>query len=196
MYTDIKLRKKWNLQSSILESPWNGLIASIRLVTSYQGGNDITRLSCFAWPGSTILTVRAAKRICVRAATPCSKFHQQFIRNFFVWKCFTQLFSSYILALNFFGAKILVPKVRIKYWWIWHLVQIDSRLEMEAHRKLHLHSPHDQLALQQFSLKRKQHDGQFNIGSNVHIKAYVTHNFFTRTLKINWDIKKILSHRF
>ncbi len=36
--------------------------------------------------------------------------------NFFVLKCFAQLFFSYILALLFFGAKILTQKVHVKCW--------------------------------------------------------------------------------
>jgi len=35
-----------------------------------------------------------------------SQFHQHFTRKFLVQKCFKQLFSCFILALKFFGAKV------------------------------------------------------------------------------------------
>ncbi len=40
-----------------------------------------------------------------------------FTLNFFVQKCFAQLFSNYSFALNFFGEKISVQKLIVKYWW-------------------------------------------------------------------------------
>jgi len=47
-------------------------------------------------------------------ATRC-KFHQHFTCCFFVLKSFVQLFSSYSLALNFFGKRILAQKLLIKF---------------------------------------------------------------------------------
>ncbi len=41
---------------------------------------------------------------------------------YFVQKGFKQLFSSYILALQFFTTKILAKKICIKCWWNWHLL--------------------------------------------------------------------------
>jgi len=35
----------------------------------------------------------------------CSHFYQHFTREFFVRKCLAKHFSSYVLALKFFGAK-------------------------------------------------------------------------------------------
>ncbi len=52
----------------------------------------------------------------------CSQFHQSFTHKFFVQMCVAQLFSSYILASNFFGTKILAQKSHIKWWWNWHLI--------------------------------------------------------------------------
>jgi len=40
--------------------------------------------------------------------------------KFFVQKWFKQLFSSYILALQFFVAIILAQKSRVICWWNWH----------------------------------------------------------------------------
>ncbi len=51
----------------------------------------------------------------------CGQFHQHCTREFYVRKCFMQLFSSYILALQLFGKKILAKKASVKYWWNWHL---------------------------------------------------------------------------
>jgi len=45
------------------------------------------------------------------------QFHQHCMQEFFVWKCFALLFSSYVLALKFFGAKILAQKASVKCWW-------------------------------------------------------------------------------
>jgi len=60
-------------------------------------------------------------RLKVSIVYPCSQFHQHFMRAFFVWKCFTQLFSSYVFALQFSGAKISPKKAQVKCWWNWHL---------------------------------------------------------------------------
>jgi len=54
------------------------------------------------------------------------KFLQHFTRNFFTWKCFSKLFFSYSLALQFFGAKILAQKLLVKCWWNWLLGLISS----------------------------------------------------------------------
>jgi len=48
-------------------------------------------------------------------ATRC-QFHQHFTGTFYY---FAQLFSSYCLALNFFGSSILAQKLRVKCWWNW-----------------------------------------------------------------------------
>jgi hypothetical protein len=45
------------------------------------------------------------------------QFQQHFTRTFFVQKCFAQLFSTYILALYFFGKRILAQKMHVKCWW-------------------------------------------------------------------------------
>jgi len=50
----------------------------------------------------------------IREKRSCSQFHQHFAINFFVQKCFAKLFSSYILALNFFWRKNLCTKVVLK----------------------------------------------------------------------------------
>jgi hypothetical protein len=42
------------------------------------------------------------------------QFHQHSMRDFLLQKCFALLFSSYSLALNFFGQRILVQKLLIK----------------------------------------------------------------------------------
>ncbi len=44
---------------------------------------------------------------------------QHISSNFFVQKCFGQLFSSYSLALYFFGKRILAQKLLLKSWWNW-----------------------------------------------------------------------------
>jgi len=41
------------------------------------------------------------------------QFHQHFMRAFFVWKCFAQLFSRYVLAKRHFCMK----NARVKCWW-------------------------------------------------------------------------------
>jgi len=41
------------------------------------------------------------------------------MRAFFVQKCFAQLFSSYSLALYFFGKRKSAKKLLIKCWWNW-----------------------------------------------------------------------------
>ncbi len=52
------------------------------------------------------------------------QFHQHFTRALFVWKCFTQLFSYYVLALQLrksFVKHFRTKNLRIKCWWNWHL---------------------------------------------------------------------------
>ncbi len=53
-------------------------------------------------------------------------FHQLFTCEFFIQKCFMQLFSSYILALWLFVEKISAQKAQVKWWWHWHLVYIAN----------------------------------------------------------------------
>jgi len=60
----------------------------------------------------------------------CSQFHQHCTCTFFVRKCFKQLFSSYILALQFFCAKILAQNACVKCWWNWHV--IDKKLLLKV----------------------------------------------------------------
>jgi len=48
-----------------------------------------------------------------------SQFHQLFMNNFFVQKCFTKLFSPSSLGLKFFGKMILAQKLLVKCWWNW-----------------------------------------------------------------------------
>ncbi len=47
------------------------------------------------------------------------KFHHCFTHSFFDWKSFAQLISSCVLALYFFGAKVLSLKLLVKCWWNW-----------------------------------------------------------------------------
>ncbi len=46
------------------------------------------------------------------------QFHQHFLRVFFVWTSFWQLFTSYV----WFGVRILYKKMREKRWWNWQRV--------------------------------------------------------------------------
>ncbi len=48
-----------------------------------------------------------------------SQFHQHFTHVFFVRKCFEQLFSSYILALEFLEPKFWTKTACVKRWWNW-----------------------------------------------------------------------------
>ena len=54
------------------------------------------------------------------------QFHQHFMRNFFVRKCFAQLFCSHSLAFKKFGAKILAQNLQVKCWWNLLKVSISS----------------------------------------------------------------------
>jgi len=47
------------------------------------------------------------------------RFHQHFKQGFLCESAFVQLFSSYILTLLFFVAKISAQKLHVKYWWNW-----------------------------------------------------------------------------
>jgi len=51
------------------------------------------------------------------------RFCQHFKRNFFIQKCFAQLFSNYSLALNFSGKRILGQKLHVNVY------EIDFRSE-------------------------------------------------------------------
>jgi len=62
----------------------------------------------------------------------CSQFHQHCTRAFFVRKAIKQLLSSYILALQFFGARILAKKVWVKSWRNWHLNYDFSRANFKT----------------------------------------------------------------
>ncbi len=44
-----------------------------------------------------------------------SQFHQHFTFAFFVRKCFEQLFSGYILALEFLASKFRTKNARVKH---------------------------------------------------------------------------------
>ena len=47
------------------------------------------------------------------------QFHQHFTSSFFVRKALEQLFCTYIVGLNFFGARKLAQKLLVKCWWNW-----------------------------------------------------------------------------
>ncbi len=51
-------------------------------------------------------------------STRC-QFHQHFPCNFFVWKCFAQLFPNYSSALWLFSKRISAQKLLVKCWWNW-----------------------------------------------------------------------------
>ncbi len=63
---------------------------------------------------------------------PYCQFHQHFICVFFVRKCFSQLFSSYVLALakGFWQKKHNRTKnTHIKCWWNWLLHTNTSKVK-------------------------------------------------------------------
>ncbi len=72
---------------------------------------------------ATIIQLGVTSNFCaqchsVRSSVFSSHFHKHFTQRNFIPKCFAQFFSSYLLALSFFGAKILAqkgaPKMLIK----------------------------------------------------------------------------------
>jgi len=61
----------------------------------------------------------------LRAALPCRyQFHQHSTRAFYVQKYFVQLFSNYILALEFLAPNFRTKIVHIKRLWNWRQVLV------------------------------------------------------------------------
>jgi len=74
---------------------------------------------------SPSFNIRATSTPEEEQSTRC-RFHQHFRRNFFVQKCFVQLFSSYSLALWFFVKRLSSEKLLVKCWWTPNWLQIGE----------------------------------------------------------------------
>jgi len=69
-------------------------------------------------------------------------------RAFIMWNCFAQLFSSYSLALQFFGARITAQKLLVKCWWNWR--QYAEHLGFEM--KIFDEDPHQLIGYYSYNL--------------------------------------------
>jgi hypothetical protein len=65
------------------------------------------------------------------------QFHQHFMCNFFIGKCFAQIFSHYSLALWFFGKRISAQKLLVKCWWNWQQGSISPTFWCKAQKPRH-----------------------------------------------------------
>jgi len=65
-----------------------------------------------------------------------SQLHQHFTRHFFVQKCFAQLFSNYILGLNFFGKKILAQSCLLNVEKIGHWGRFHQHFASSLHKQI------------------------------------------------------------
>ena len=73
---------------------------------------------CFLIFGLKNIGTKYAQKMLKRITNQVS-ISSLFYTAFFAWKCFTQLFSTYILVLYYFGEKILAQKLLMKCWWNW-----------------------------------------------------------------------------
>jgi hypothetical protein len=72
-----------------------------------------------------------------------SQFHQHSIRTFYVRKCFAQLFSSYILALEFLSPNFCTKNPHVKHLWNWWQEELQQWKVIEIRKSNPTHHTTD-----------------------------------------------------
>ncbi len=104
----------------------SGIITKIWITSCPRISTSLTWPTASSWRSSILGTSRSSRgfeilcqRLCATWPRSRCQFHQHFTPDFFVHKCFAQLFSFSLGLVVFFGIRMLVQKLLVKCWWNW-----------------------------------------------------------------------------